>query len=1532
MKRTVIGLLLAPIGLLAQQSGPAWTNIGPSPDAVQAIAVDPHDAQTIFLGGDASGVRKSIDSGTTWSAINTGLTNLSVQTIAFDASGPSTIYAGTAGGLFKSNDAGVTWQNLATGSVTVVAADPNKSGVLYTSIFNNLANGSIRKSIDGGATWTTILPTTAAIFNITIDPTNPDILYAPTVGHGAFKSTDGGQHWSSMSALTPQAIWRIALDPANSQVLYAGTNQDGIWKSTDAGNTWQLAGSPGSFPVISLIVDQSGAHTIYAGTNGSGVWTSSDGGASWQPTGISSGMVWSLALDSAGALYAGTNAAGAQISRNRGASWTVLHTGIDAANKFGYGIWIDPGNSRKMLVSSELGYGAVWSQDGGASWSIAGQGLTAYGSRGIVFDPSDSRLIYAGGMVGDPLFKSTDGGQTWSVRRFGTAAIYVIAVAVDPLSPNIIYAGTQNEGVFKSTDHGDTWKAAGTGLSGAITFLTPDPSKSGRLFASTATAFYLSEDGGQSWTNVMNVPAWTVAIDPNSPLTVYATARTQGVFRSSDGGHTWQSINNGITSLSMGRNAPVIIDPTNRQTLCVGNEGGVFKSLDAGDHWFAVNSGLADLSVTGLAMDPHNPAVLYASGPSGVFKTVTAAEVQTPSVTISGIANAASYSRAVAPQAIAVITGTGLGPPQLVAGSLGADGSYSKQLSGTTVQFGATSVPLIYTSATQVAVLVPDFASGSTVQVTVTYEGRTSAPFMAGIVPAAPGIFTLDDSGQGQAVALNQDGSLNSAANPAKAGDSISLFATGIGAGPVTVSIGGIDSSSTTVKLISAGVARIDAGIPTAVQAGSATSVIVRAGGVSSQPGVTLATAAAPPGQAQQYVISTYAGGGLPPSGIAAVNAPIAWATAVTADSAGNIYFVSSLNCVFKVDVQGILTRFAGTSKPGFSGDGGPAVDAQLFTTDVFTEEFQFGYPGGIAADGAGNVYISDAGNHRVRKVSTTGVITTVAGNGTPGNSGDGGLAAGAQLMYPAGLAIDAAGNLYIADVTHVRKVSPDGIITTVLTVNTTALGVAVDKPGNLYVAGGPNVRKISSDGTITVVAGSGQIGDGGDGGPATSAQLIGPTSVALDNSGNFYIADVSHVRKVAPDGIISTLAVSGIPGTVESVALDKSGSLYIAGDSFVLKLSPNGAISPFAGNGASPDFSGDGGPALQARLNAPGGLAVDASGNLYVADSGNYRVRKVSTAGVITTVAGNGTPGYSGDGGPATAAQLSGPLGLTLDGAGNLYIGDGSRVRKVLADGTILTVAGNGLPFELGGSPVTGDGGPATAAQLTIPSGLAVDSAGSLYILDTENNRVRKVAKDGIITTFAGNGIPGYSGDGGPATSAQLGITNQIHGINPTGLAFDGVGNLYITDDGNVRIRKISPGGIITTFAGSGRTLGYSGDRGPATQAQMSFPTALAADTAGNVFIGESARVRKVSPDGIITTVVGSPVGASGYSGDGLDARSALIGFPSGLAVDGRGHVYIADPTHNVIRVLLPGNSSGAAQPASAFAEITPGRREVRK
>ncbi len=292
--------------------------------------------------------------------------------------------------------------------------------------------------------------------------------------------------------------------------------------------------------------------------------------------------------------------------------------------------------------------------------------------------------------------------------------------------------------------------------------------------------------------------------------------------------------------------------------------------------------------------------------------------------------------------------------------------------------------------------------------------------------------------------------------------------------------------------------------------------------------------------------------------------------------------------------------------------------------------------------------------------------------------------------------------------------------------------------------------------------------------------------------------------------------------------------------------------------------------PATSAQLAAPSGIALDASGNLFIADSGNNRVRMINPKGVITTVAGNGTAGFSGDSGAATSAQLNGPVGVAVDAAGNLYIADVTNylVRKV-SNGVITTVAGNGT----GG--FSGDGGPATSAQIYNPyelkvdaiNNLCVDAAGNLYIADSGNNRVREVTPAGVITTVAGTGTGGFSGDGGPATSAQL------HG--PTGVTVDAAGNLFIADSANHRVRKVTPTGVISTVAGNGNviffngtfpTFGFGGDGIPATLAQLYYPNGVTVDAAGNLYIADSGnnRVRKVTPNGIITTIAGN--GLSGF------------------------------------------------------------------
>jgi sugar lactone lactonase YvrE len=332
--------------------------------------------------------------------------------------------------------------------------------------------------------------------------------------------------------------------------------------------------------------------------------------------------------------------------------------------------------------------------------------------------------------------------------------------------------------------------------------------------------------------------------------------------------------------------------------------------------------------------------------------------------------------------------------------------------------------------------------------------------------------------------------------------------------------------------------------------------------------------------------------------------------------------------------------------------------------------------------------------------------------------------------------------------------------------------------------------------------------------------------------------------------------------------------------------------IKTIAGNGTAA-FAGDNGNATAASLNNPGGVCADASGNIYIADVTNNRIRMVTTSGIITTIVGNGTAGFAGDNGAATAAELKSPSGLGFDLSGNLYIADEGnyRIRKVTTAGIITTVAGNGT------KGYSGDNAAATAAELNNPSGVAaLDLAGNLYIADQDNNRVRMVSAGGTITTVAGNGTYGFSGDNAAATAAELAV--------PMGVALDGSGNLYIADNSNSRIRKVSTGGTITTVAGNG-TSGMAGDNGAATAAKINYPEGVFVDKTGNIYIADfsNSRIRMVSTTGTITTIAGN--GSFGFTGDGGPAANADLNYPAAVTADLNGNVYLADLNNERIREL---------------------------
>jgi uncharacterized protein (TIGR03437 family) len=525
------------------------------------------------------------------------------------------------------------------------------------------------------------------------------------------------------------------------------------------------------------------------------------------------------------------------------------------------------------------------------------------------------------------------------------------------------------------------------------------------------------------------------------------------------------------------------------------------------------------------------------------------------------------------------------------------------------------------------------------------------------------------------------------------------------------------------------------------------------------------------------------------------------------------------------------IQTIAGTGVAGFAGDGGPSAAALL------------SHPYGLAVDAQGSLYVADIGNARVRKILLDGTIHTVAGGGSiaPGGNGDGGPATSAQFLQPRNVAIDPDGTLYISDfgAHRVYRVTPSGILTTLagtggsgfsgdgstaqLAQLNSPAGLASDSNGALYIAdsGNNRIRRVYL-GIITTIY-----------------NVTGPTGVAIGPSGALY---------VAASGYLGTQfkAIAGIP-SARDVALDRAGNLYATTGQYVREETTDGKVITIAGSGATPYFAGDNGPATAARMHMPSGLAVDDAGNRYIADTSNNRIRKINPAGIITTIAGTGAAGLQGDNGPASLAQLNGPLSVAVDSQHNIYIADAgnSCIRKITAGGIIVT-----FNVQLG-------------VQLNDPEYVAVDSDGSLYIADTGNGRVLKVTSAGLVSTV-------------------------MLVLQPSAVAVDDNGNVYVS--AAKRITKITPTGTLTTVLD-----GLNRPRGLALTQNGDL---IVADTGANL-------IRRLSATGALSTIAGT--GVAGFSGDGLPASVAQLNSPSDLAIDSTGAIWIADSVNNRVRALSP-------------------------
>ncbi|MGE0131648.1 MAG: BACON domain-containing carbohydrate-binding protein [Blastocatellales bacterium] len=1588
-----------------------------------------------------AGIFKSADGGVTWSRLMATATPdfHYVNDIIVSPTDGRRVYAATRSGVWRSVDGGANWTRAldpaATGGcLDLVIRNDQTTDYLFASCGTLFSQAKVYRNTDasGAGAWTEALNDPGmGRTSLALAPSNQSIVYAASANpatsnqpglHAVFRSTAGGDpntwtaqvrkndanklntvlfSWTrdaffSNCGLGPDRFFNtgwyantIAVDPVDANRVWVGGVD--LFRSDDGGANWGLA----SYSWIDASAPQYAHrhhhaivfHPQYNGANNRTMFVAGDGGV--------------YKTDDALAATATGATAPCDPSKNA-VRWSSLNHDY-AATQLYHGA-PHPDGTRYLAGASGHGFLRGSDADGANGWRRILDDDGGF----VVTDPANPNVIYTA-TSGNLIKKSVDGGQTFAPAYYGIfdpGFVYIAPLVADPSDGSRLWTG--GRALWLTSNGAAQWSQASPALQqGSFSAIAVAQDDSNIVIAGTSGGSIIRNanalSAGSQWLSVTpraGYVSW-LAFDPVDHNVVYATYSTFGgahVWRSADGGATWSAIDGaGAGTLPDVPVHSIVVDPQNRNRLFIGADVGVFATTDGGATW-AVESGTPNVVTEALALNAGSNATrLFAFtygrgawrttlGPNDCRYSLSPASVN---IKPEGGAGSVNVSAPNGCPWTATVNASGASDNEWIringAGGGSGDG---------TINFTVEPNTAINVRAGTINIAGRSF--------TVTQSARVdqSPPVVKITDPTSTGSFKTTNPTINLSGTATDDTEVVSFEWRNDRG--YSGFANVISKSPWSLSgvtlYPGLNNITVTARDLSG--REGSAAIGVVLTASQSLIVVAGGGNYTSGGDGGLATAA---GMSPHYIavdaagnlfisepfnnrvrrvdastsiVTTVAGGGsaTPGDGGLATNAALATPRSVTVDQSGNLYIAEQgTNRIRKVAPNGIITTIAGTGAAGYSGDGGSAINAQLSGPTI------------VAFDGAGNLYVADTDNRRVRKIAVNGgVITTVAGNGSRGFDGDGGPAINAQFGRIFGLALDNENNLYISDYEYhsVRKVSgssgivtrvaglpnggivpdPDGVPATTSGLREPA-GLAIDGAGNLYIAENAygKVRKVAKDtGLITTVAGNGSE-EARAGLPPTFVRLSTIQSVAFDRVGNLLFADRFRVWKVLPFPIIDDTPLGitiNTPASSASHITDKSfleiggtvtlkstvTHLTLANDrgysitngrasfrddkwSFVPPLAVGanritatvydlrgesasatitviynspGIGHTLAGNRTA-GFSGDGGPGFAARLSNPESAALDSSGNLYIADTGNHRIRKVTPQGVITTFAGNGLIGAV-DGAPATESSLNSPRGVVVDSNGVVYIADtgNNRIRKIARDGAITTVAGTGI------EGFRGDGGPAINANLNAPYGIAVDAAGAVYFSDFGNHRVRKInVGTGVITSVIGGGF-GFGGDGGPATSAKLNF--------PRGVAIDAAGNLFVADSENRRVRKVSASGVINTVAGNG-ALGVVNSGQPAINSPMISPKAVAVDPQGNLYITDFG-VNKVGTDGIINRMAGDNV-VGPFRDEAAPPLTLLLSAPTGVAVDRAGNLYVADSAGH--RVVLITKYQGAASVQAA-------------